>query len=242
MLMRFVPATAVTAFCAASLWQIISPPSPRLIYNATLSAPIGWYAVETKRPLVRDDIVAAFAPAEARKLAAQRGYLPEHVPLIKTVWAIGGERVCHDGQRVRVPNRPDISVLGQDGMGRAMPVMSGCYTLHADEVFLVSTYIQASWDSRYFGPVGVSEIIGPMRYIGEHLAASGGLGTGSGRGGQDKSREASLGAIPMSAHHFWESSQGVREAPQCYGIRVFTGRCGGPPSNEIARKLPQTSQ
>ena len=237
MLMRLIPALAVTAFCAASLYQISAPPEPRLIYNATPSAPIGWYAVEHKRPLMRDDKVAAFAPAQARKLAAHRGYLPEHVPLIKTVWAIGGERVCHNGQLVRVPNRPDISVLGQDGLGRALPVMSGCYTLHADEVFLISTDVQTSWDSRYFGPVSLSDMIGPVRYLGEHLVNSEGLGTGSGRGGQDKSWEASLGAIPLSAHHFWEASQAVREASQCHGFPVFIGGCGSPPNNETARNL-----
>jgi conjugative transfer signal peptidase TraF len=186
MLMRFIPAAAVTAFCAASLWQIISPPAPKLIFNKTTSAPIGWYAVESKRPLKRDDLVAAYAPAQARKLAADRGYLPEHVPLIKTVWAIGGERVCHDGLSVRVPNRPDISVIGQDGLGRAMPVMSGCYTLDADEVFLVSLDVQTSWDSRYFGVVSEDLIVGPVRFLGKALESpaqvGGRLGTGSWRG------------------------------------------------------------
>ena len=242
MLMRLIPAAAVTAFCAASLWQIIYPPTPKLIYNKTISAPIGWYAVETKRPLKRDDLVAAFAPAEARKLAADRGYLPEHVPLIKTVWAIGGERVCHDGLSVRVPNRPDISVIGQDGLGRAMPVKSGCYTLNADEVFLVSLDVQTSWDSRYFGGVSQDLIVGPVRYLGEQLGSraeiGGRLGTGSWRGEQDKRREASLGAIPLSAHLFLGAYGRKREAPQ-YSVKpVATGVSGSPSAFGTTRKLP----
>lgn len=242
MLMRLIPAVAVTAFCVASLWQIVQPPAPKLIYNKTASAPIGWYAVEPKRALKRDDLVAAFAPAQARKLAADRGYLPEHVPLIKTVWAIGGERVCHDGMSVRVPNRPDIFVIGQDGLGRAMPVISGCYTLNADEVFLVSLDVQTSWDSRYFGGVSDTLIIGPVRYLGKQLdrpeTFGSGLGTGSWRGGQDKRREASFGAIALSAHHFWGAYGAEREAPQFSGKRGVAGTLGRPTISETARDTP----
>lgn len=243
MLTRLIPAVTVIAFCAATLRQIVHPPKPKLIYNITTSAPIGWYAVERKRPLQRDDLLAAFAPQSTRNLAVARGYLPTHVPLIKTVWAVGGERVCHDGQSVRVPNRPDISVLGQDGLGRALPVISGCYTLKADEVFLVSTSIANSWDSRYFGPVSDDLIVGPVRYLGKDLgrwAQIGGLGTGSWRGGQDKSREASFGAIPLSAHLFWEASQGSGEPPAIACLCGEASVCGSPPQHKAARKLPGT--
>ena len=242
MLMRLIPAAAVTVFCAASLLQIVHPPKPKLIYNTTVSAPMGWYAVERKRPLKRDDLIAAFAPAEARKLAADRGYLPDHVPLIKTVWAIGGERVCHDGLSVRVPNRPDIALLAQDGLGRAMPVFTGCYTLNADEVFLVSVDVQTSWDSRYFGAVSDNLVIGPVRYLGKELdgpeISGGRLGTGSWRGGQDKRREASLGAIPLSAHHFWGAYGADREAPQFSRKHGGAGTLGRPTVFKIARNTP----
>ena len=243
MLMRLIPAIAAIAFCVASAWQVLYPPRPKLIYNTTSSAPIGWYAVERKRLLQRDDLVAAFAPQTARNFADGRGYLPDHVPLIKTVWAIGGERVCNDNQRVRVLNRPDISVLGQDGLGRALPVISGCYTLHADEVFLVSNTISNSWDSRYFGPVSDELILGPVRYLGAQRDSSaqvGGLGTGSWREGQDKRREVSFGAIPLSAHLFWEASQGAREAPAC---NVLSGKAwgyGSPPAPKLTCNIPQT--
>ena len=242
MLSKLIPPAAVIAFCAATLWQIVSPPKPKLIYNMTESAPIGWYAVEEKRSLKPGDLVAAFAPAEARKLAASRGYIPEHVPLIKTIWAIGGERVCHDGLLVRVPNRPDITATGQDGLGRAMPVMSGCYTLNADEVFLVSLDVQSSWDSRYFGAVSDDLIIGPVRYLGKSSGRNGsgrrGLGTGSWRGGQDKRREASLGAIPLSAHHFLGAYGRKWEAPQFCNKRVGVGDSGRPPVFETTPNVP----
>ena len=243
MLMRLIPALAVTAFCGASLWQILYPPKPAVLYNKTDSAPIGWYVVEGKRPLQRGDLVAAFAPQTARNFASARGYLPDHVSLIKTVWATGGEQICHDGHRVRVPNRPDISVLGQDGLGRALPVISGCYHLDADEVFLVSNQTANSWDSRYFGPVSTKLILGLVRYLGKEREAFGrlgGRGTGFGRGGRDKRREASFGAIPLSAHLFWEASQDAREAPACIELRGMAWSCGSPPAPKHTRNLLQT--
>lgn len=231
MLMRAIPALAVTAFCAASLWQIVSPPDPRLIYNQSASAPLGWYVVEPKRTLKRGDKVAAFAPMEARRLANARGYLPAHIPLIKTVWATGGTQVCHDGPVVRVMSRPDLRTLEQDSLGRPLPTRSGCYRLRSDEVFLVSTDVQTSWDSRYFGPVLLNDVIGPVRYLGERL------GTG-GRGGQDKRREARTGAIPLSAHHFRGAYGPLWEAPAWGAPSDEISTLGRPPYAKLTRKPP----
>jgi len=54
----------------------------------------------------------------------------------------------------------------QDGLGRRLPQIEGCFILHANEVFLVSTDVQTSWDSRYFGPVKHSDVLGIVRYFG----------------------------------------------------------------------------
>lgn len=164
---KLIAGAALCALIAASWHQLIAPPTPRLIYNESPSAPLGWYALSPNGVVKRDALVAAFAPDDARHLAHKRGYLPSHIPLIKTVWATGGERVCYDGQRVSVLNRPDIAVLGQDGSGRDLPVMSGCYTLDETQVFLVSTDVQTSWDSRYFGPVEKDQVLGVVWHIGD---------------------------------------------------------------------------
>ena len=166
MLMRAVPALALTMFCGANLWQIVSPPTPRLLYNTSLSAPQGWYRLYPDAAIERGGLVAAFAPALARKLAHNRGYLPHHVPLIKTVWAGGGAEICSKNGTVSAPNRPDIYALAQDGLGRDMPGFDGCFTLDADEVFLISIDVQTSFDSRYFGAVAASNVLGRVEYMG----------------------------------------------------------------------------
>jgi len=166
MLIRVLAPVVVIVLCGATLLQILRPPLPKLIYSPSPSAPIGWYRLEAKRVVSRGDLVAAYAPDEARKLADQRRYLPYTVPLIKTVWAVGGEEICHKTGRVLVAGRPSLVVLTHDSLGRDLPSKEGCYTLSKDEVFLVSTHVQTSFDSRYFGPASVSSVLGPVKYLG----------------------------------------------------------------------------
>ena len=92
--------------------------------------------------------------------------MPPDIPLIKTVWAVGGERICHAKGVVSVARRPPLVMLSHDSRGRALPSRDGCYRLSKDEVFLVSTDVQTSFDSRYFGPVLRKDVVGPVRYLG----------------------------------------------------------------------------
>ena len=68
----------------------------------------------------------------------------------------------------------------------------------------------------------------------------GGLGTGLWRGGQDKRREASYGAIPLSAHLFWEAFQGRREAPTYFPLCIKSWALGSPPAPKPTRNMPQS--
>ncbi len=140
---------------------------PRILYNPSPSAPVGWYSVERNSRISNDDLVAVFAPDDARLLASERSYLPFDYPLIKSVWAGPGERVCRslDGI-VSVPNRPDIKTRAQDSLGRDMPVWSGCITLGNYEYFIASPGHDHGWDSRYFGPVASENILGVAHYLG----------------------------------------------------------------------------
>lgn len=176
MVRRIMTSGTVAALCVASLVEIAAPPIPRLLYNISESAPVGWYAVTPTRRIERGVMVAAFAPAEARKLAHERGYLPYHIPLIKTVWAIAGEEVCSENGVIRTPNRPYIVAHQQDRSGRKLPSWHGCVILENNEVFLISTDVQTSFDSRYFGAVPVENVLGATHYLGtikSHLGMAG---------------------------------------------------------------------
>ena len=159
-------ALVITLAVIGTSAQILRPPIPRLLYNPSKSAAVGWYHLRPGERPKRSDQVAAYAPLWARNLAEQRGYLPSDYPLIKTVWAVAGEEVCYNNQSVSVPKRPDIPILGQDVLGRDMPQMSGCHVLKQGQYLLMSPDVQTGFDSRYFGPVETQNIIGVVHYIG----------------------------------------------------------------------------
>ncbi len=141
------------------LGTIAHPPMPRLIWNASASAPMGLYLIMPAAPLKVGDIVAARAPDGARQLAATRGYLPSGVSLVKRVVAMEGSRICALRSRIIVNGRTVAHRRKRDAEGRAMPWWSGCRWLKRGEVLLLNR-AAASFDSRYFGPVGRTAILG----------------------------------------------------------------------------------
>jgi len=145
---------------------------PRLLYNPSPSAPIGWYRLRPDKHAVRGDLVAALAPEGGSALAIERDYLPPNIPLIKTVWAVSGEQVCHVDGQVLVQGRPPLLVLKHDVLSRPLPSRFGCYELSKDEVFLISNDVQTSFDSRYFGPVKRENLLGRVEYLGNFKGRS----------------------------------------------------------------------
>ncbi len=132
----------------------------RLMYNPSESAPRGWYImVPVESPRV-DDFVVVRLSEKVAAMAAQRGYLPETVPLLKHVAGIGGQHVCSIASSLSLDGRVVVRARNHDGAGRVLTPWSDCRVLTADEVLLLSITSDASFDSRYFGPVHRSAIIG----------------------------------------------------------------------------------
>ena len=166
MLGKMLIAGVLTLAVIGTTGQILFPPNPVLFYNPSYSAQVGWYKLRLDEPIVAGSQVAAYAPDWARKLADERGYLPYDYPLIKTVWAVHGDEVCYNNGSLRVPKRPDITILGQDVLGRDMPQKSGCHVLKAGEYLIISPDVQTGFDSRYFGPISSENILGVVEYLG----------------------------------------------------------------------------
>jgi conjugative transfer signal peptidase TraF len=151
---------------AALAWAAFVQPLPRLTYNPSDSVAVGWYRVDPfdprtaslPRPLSVDSIVLT-ASATAAALAAQRGYLPTRVPLLKRVGAVAPQHVCIVAGQVRIDGVPSAAVL-PDRLGRPLPSLQLCRRLEPGELFLLSVTNPASFDSRYFGPVSASAVIG----------------------------------------------------------------------------------
>ena len=154
-------AIAVTALAATLIW----PPHPRLVWNASESSPPGLYLVAPPGNAAPGDMVIAWAPAEARRLGAERHYLPSIVPLVKRVAAVGGDRVCAAGEAIFVNGRLATLRRARDGAGRPMPWWNGCEDLRGGDLFLLTPSVPDSFDGRYFGITRAPEVVGSARLI-----------------------------------------------------------------------------
>lgn len=139
------------------------PPAPRLVWNASASAPIGLYAVMPGAEADPGDMVIARVPDPWRMLAASRHYLPANVPLVKRVAAGPGDEICALGPEIFINGRWAATRLSADPHGRPMPWWNGCVRLHGHQFFLLMSSSPASFDGRYFGVTDGSQIVGKAR-------------------------------------------------------------------------------
>ncbi|MDZ3836998.1 MAG: conjugative transfer signal peptidase TraF [Rhodospirillales bacterium] len=139
----------------------LARPAPWLVWNASASAPIGLYRVLPGKP-ASGDLVLVRTPDSARQLAAERGYLPHDVPLVKRVAALDGDTVCAANDVISVNGRVVAERLAHDRLGRRLPSWSGCHLLDGGEAFLLMEGVADSFDGRYFGPVPTVAIIGRL--------------------------------------------------------------------------------
>jgi conjugative transfer signal peptidase TraF len=146
-------ATVVTAFIS---------PSPRLIWNASASVPIGLYAVRPAHAAKVGDLVAVAPSASLAVYLAKRHYLPRGVPLLKHVAAVAGQRLCRIGTHIAVDGKHIGDARRRDRIGRALPEWQGCRRLTSGQIFLMNVAVADSFDGRYFGPVSATAIIGQL--------------------------------------------------------------------------------
>lgn len=135
--------------------------------NMTPSEPLGlWRIRPLERAVAVGDLVFICPPgtlqfAEARGRGYLRGGLcaTGTAPLIKMVIATEGQHIeVGAGVRIDGLRIPETGVVPADGKGRVLHVYDGGI-VPAGTVFLYSPY-SASWDSRYFGPIPASGVLG----------------------------------------------------------------------------------
>ncbi|MBB3138957.1 conjugative transfer signal peptidase TraF [Rhizobium pisi] len=140
--------------------------------NLTRSEPLGlWRIEQLDRPAAVGDLVFICPPATAPfEEALERGYLRRGLcvggfaPLIKTVAALPGQSIAI-GDTVEI----DGAVLSAsrirrtDGQGRPIVPYSGGIVPQG-HLFLHSSFA-SSYDSRYFGPIPVSGLLGLAKPI-----------------------------------------------------------------------------
>ncbi len=143
------------------LWH----PRPLLIWNASSSSPLGLYAISRIGHPIVGDLIVAWAPPAARRLAARRNYLPADVPIIKRVAAVQGDRVCAKRSLVLINGHAASLRRSSDREGRPLPWWNGCKVLGKGELFLLSRHAALAFDGRYFGTTHAREIVGKAHLI-----------------------------------------------------------------------------
>ncbi|MDO1585460.1 conjugative transfer signal peptidase TraF [Rhizobium oryzicola] len=140
--------------------------------NLTPSEPLGiWRIEELKRPVAVGDLVFVCPPETSAIVEARvLGYLRRGLcaggfaPLIKRVAALPGQHVdITDHVAIDGRSLPASTVRDRDGEGRPItPDPGGIVPPH--HLFLHSSFA-SSYDSRYFGPVPDSGLLGLARPV-----------------------------------------------------------------------------
>lgn len=150
----------VTVFALGCLGLVAQHAPAFALVNESPSVPRGLYLRAPGAPVARGVLVAVPQPPAAQAYLASLG-APGEMRLIKRVAGVGGDRVCREGRVIDVAGTR-VGLLARDRRGAALSGWSGCRRLASDELFLLGD-TQASFDSRYFGPVRVSDVDGVFR-------------------------------------------------------------------------------
>ncbi len=144
--------------------------------NLSPSMPEGiWQLQSLSGPLQRGQVVIACPENTSLfQLARARGYLGygqcrgQYEPLLKPVIAVAGDTIDLSPAGVMVNGKklPHSAILTRDSQNRLLPYLAARrYSVHTDEVWLVSTHIPHSFDSRYFGSMPLSLVQGLARPV-----------------------------------------------------------------------------
>ncbi len=162
----------IAALCGVALTVIIGGVVGGLRINTTPSEPLGlWRVAPLDRSVRVGDMVFVCPPeTDAILEGFERGYLRSGLcpggfgPLIKRVAALGGQSIEIAGA-VMIDGRPvdSSNLVFQDGQRRPLRPYEGG-TVPSGFVFLHSPF-PGSWDSRYFGPVPASGVLGLAKQV-----------------------------------------------------------------------------
>jgi len=152
---------------ASGVWLNLSPSMPVGLYLAH-------HVSGTEAALPRGAIVAVCLPDSLAAWGRPRGYLIRGrcrdgtAPVGKPIFAVAGDTVSvkPDGLARNRLLIPYTLALDRDRAGRPLPRLSdGDYPVQAGQFWLVSTHVRASWDSRYYGPVPVANVVAVLRPV-----------------------------------------------------------------------------
>jgi conjugative transfer signal peptidase TraF len=151
----------LSAFAAvASLVSTIGETTPRYIWNASSSVPIGLYRIAPAGKFTVTELVAVRPPGPLATFLDLNNYLPSGLPMLKRIVALPGQVACRTGLTITVDGLEMGQARERDSRDRPLPIWQGCRTIRDDEIFVMNWQSADSLDSRYFGPLPASAVIG----------------------------------------------------------------------------------
>jgi conjugative transfer signal peptidase TraF len=170
-------AAAVLLFIAAFMATVRVLNAYGIVINHTRSLPQTiWRIKQHERPLRRGDVISFCPPRTlAIEHATRRRFLPAGFcpgtgtePLLKPIVALPGDIVeaSDNGVFVNGALIANSAPKRSDSRGRRLdPFLVPLHIVPENTVWTISSYTDASFDSRYFGPVPIGLIIGVARPI-----------------------------------------------------------------------------
>ncbi|WP_448044335.1 S26 family signal peptidase [Bradyrhizobium liaoningense] len=149
-----------TLGATALLLSTIGEASPRYIWNVSNSVPTGLYRLQPAGRLAVTELVAVHPPEPLATFLDLNGYLPVGVPMLKRVLALPGQTVCRQALTITVDGIEMGQARARDGRGRPLPSWQGCRVIGEGNLFVMNWQSADSLDSRYFGPIPASAVIG----------------------------------------------------------------------------------
>lgn len=147
-----------------------APPRPRWLWNTTTSAPLGLYRVDSARGVHVGDWLAIRPPSDLAAWLDARGALPSGVLLLKRAAALAPSEICRRDSDILIDGTLRARALTRDRRGLPLPLWTGCRRLQTGQVFVLNAEPR-SLDSRYFGALPLSAVVGRARPV---LLATGG--------------------------------------------------------------------
>jgi conjugative transfer signal peptidase TraF len=153
--------TLFTAIIAIGLLlSTVGETTPYYVWNVSNSVPIGLYRVQPAAQLNVTELVAVRPPDLLAAFLDLNGYLPIGIPMLKRVLALPGQTVCRNGVDIVLDGVHVGEARERDGRNRPLPVWHGCRVIADGDVFVMNWQSADSLDSRYFGPLPASAVIG----------------------------------------------------------------------------------
>lgn len=152
---KIIVLTTINLIVLVSVFQLLG-----LRFNVSDSYPLGLYRV-TQGEIRKNDLVQSCLPEKAASLMIERDYVHTvgackgYPPVLKKVAAVAGDRV-DIGENISINGNPipNTTILNVDEQGKRL-VSASSTTIEDGHVWLLSTYTDISYDSRYYGSVPV---------------------------------------------------------------------------------------